>query len=65
MTGYLFETAITYRKQIETNYKNEFKINQMLKEDMGERKPIKKFNKNLILKDKIKKNNKTILSMWA
>jgi hypothetical protein len=55
MTGYLFETAITYRKQIETNYKNEFKINQMLKEDMGERKPIKKFNKNLILKDKIKK----------
>jgi hypothetical protein len=65
MIGYLFETAITYRKQIETNYKNGFKINQMLKEDMGERKPIKKFNKNLILKDKIKKNNKTILSMWA
>jgi hypothetical protein len=31
MIGYLFETAITYRKQIETNYKNEFKINQMLK----------------------------------
>jgi hypothetical protein len=55
MTGYLFETAITYRKKIETNYKNGFKINQMLKEDMGERKPIKKFNKNLILKDKIKK----------
>jgi len=37
----------------------------MLKEDMGGRKPRKKFNKNLILKDKIKKNNKTILSMWA
>ena len=55
MTGYLFETAITYRKQIETNYKNGFKINQMLKQDMGGRKPIKKFNKNLILKDKIKK----------
>jgi hypothetical protein len=55
MTGYLFETAITYKKQIETNYKNRFKINQMLKEDMGGRKPIQKFNKNLILKDKIKK----------
>jgi hypothetical protein len=31
---------------------------------MGGRKPIKKFNKNVILKDKIKKK-KTILSMWA
>jgi len=55
MTGYLFETAIIYRKQIEINYKNRFKINQMLKEDMGGRKPIKNFNKNLILKNKIKK----------
>jgi len=62
MTRYLFETTITYRKQIETNYKNGFKINQMLKEDMRGRKPIQKFSKNLILKNKIKKNNNKIIS---
>jgi hypothetical protein len=28
---YLFETAIIQRKQIKTNYEEQFKINQMLK----------------------------------
>ena len=34
MTKCLFGTVITYRKQIKINYKNKFKINQMLKEEM-------------------------------